>query len=478
MALRLDGDHVQTWTVDKAEPADYVCQLGPSPGAHSITLAFLNDAVAAGEDRNLYLVRLDLLPPAGTAEPALASVEDVRTESTRLEEQVLAESDAAIERIRKGDAVVRVVDPTGQPVPNTELVVEQTRHEFLFGCNIYGFDRFGTPAENEAYKRRFAELFNYATTGFYWRFYEREPGQPQYAQTDRVVAWCARNGVRLKGHPLLWADEAGIPVWSQGQPSPEKQRARVRDIMTRYRGRIEFWEVVNEPSHLPALKIDAPYRWAREADPGARLIVNDYHVLADGHPPFQHVLEQALRDGVPFDGIGIQAHEPRTMRFPLDRVRRVLDRYAAFGKGLHITEFTPTSAGEPIAGSHVNGVWDEAAQADYAAKFYPVCFAHPSMVAITWWDLCDAQSWLKGGGLLRADLTPKPAYEALKRLLHERWHTHLSATTDAAGRFKMRGFFGQYAIRRKNGDAPVSFTLAKEGPSELAVRFPAESGAR
>jgi len=405
MALLLDGEQVQMQTVGSAEPREYLFRLNLTAGARTVTLAFLNDATGNGEDRNLYLTRLDLRPPAGGLEPSLASLEEVRAEAARREQQVLAESDVAIERDRKGDVVVRVVDAAGKPVPNTQFVVEQARHEFLFGCNVYGFDRFRTEAQSEEYKRRFAELFNYATTGFYWCSYEREPGQPQYAYTDKVVTWCAQHGIRLKGHPLLWADQAGIPVWSQGQPAPEKQRARVRDIMSRYSGRIEFWEVVNEPSHLPGLKIDEPYRWAREADPKARLIVND-HVLADGQPTFHRLLDQALRDDVPFDGIGVQAHEPRTMRFPLDRILRVLDRYAALGKGLHITEFTPASSGQPITGSHLTGVWDEAAQADYAAKFYRVCFAHRSMVAITWWDLCDAQSWLKGGGPLRADLTP------------------------------------------------------------------------
>jgi endo-1,4-beta-xylanase len=149
---------------------------------------------------------------------------------------------------------------------------------------------------------------------------------------------------------------------------------------------------------------------------------------------------------VPFDGIGIQAHEPRTMRFPLDRVQEILDQYASLGKELHITEFTPASSRQKITGSHREGVWDEAAQADYAVKFYQVCFAHPSVRAITWWDLCDQGSWLPGGGMLRADMTPKPAYEQLKRLIHEEWKTESSGITDAGGRFVFRGFCGRYQL--------------------------------
>ncbi len=114
---------------------------------------------------------------------------------------------------------------------------------------------------------------------------------------------------------------------------------------------------------------------------------NDYHVRADGAPGFCRLLTQATHDGVPFDGIGIQAHEPHTMRFPLRQVQTILDCYATLGKELHITEFTPASGGDPITESHVEGVWDEAAQADYAVKFYRVTVARTRAngVIVTWY---------------------------------------------------------------------------------------------
>ena len=474
MALLLDGEQMGQLRVGDRQAKDYEFRLGVTAGAHTLTVAFLNDAMSNGEDRNLYLGTIELLPLTGSAEPTLATPEQVAADGQRQEDRILAESDAEIERTRKGDALIRVVDGQGRPVNGAKVMIEQVGHEFLFGCNIFGFDQFKTEAQNEQYQRRFADLFNYATVGFYWKWYESERGKPRYAYTDKVVAWCAEHEIRLKGHPLLWADEAGIPPWSKGQPSPDLQRARVTEIMGLYQGKIEFWEVVNEPSHLPSLNIDAPYRWAREADPRATLIVNDYYVMADGHPPFFRLLQEAIAKGVPFDGIGIQAHEPRTMRFPLERVKRTLEKYATLGKSLNITEFTPASSGEPITGSHVKGVWDEAAQADYAVKFYRVCFAHPKMVALTWWDLCDTHSWLKGGGMLRSDLTPKPVYTALQKLIREQWHTRRAGVTDQAGAFPIRGFYGRYEAQVEDGTrkTTATFHLDRDGQKAIVLRLP------
>ena len=471
MALLVDGQQKKLVTVDRKEDADYSFQAELSAGVHGVAVAFTNDAFAGGEDRNPYLDRIEVRPPQGAPEPVLVTAEEMAMEGERQEEAALTQAQADIERNRKGEATLRVLGADGKPAAGASVAIEQTQHDFLFGCNIYMFDRLDTPEKNEAYKKRFAELFNYATTGFYWRGYEQEQGKPHYAHTDKVVAWCADHGLRLKGHPLLWDHEAGIPAWSKGQPTPEIQKRRVADILRRYSGKIEFWEVVNEPAHVRGVVIDEPYRWAREADPKAYLIVNDYHVMADGFPPFLKLLEDAKRNGVPFDGIGIQAHEPRTTRFPLERVRDFLSQYATLGKGLHITEFTPCSSGEPIAGSHRTGQWDEAAQADYAEKFYRVCFAHPAAVGITWWDLCDTGSWLKGGGMLRADLSPKPVYAALRKLIHEEWHTRVEGKTDGAGRLSFRGFFGQYQATAswQGRSASGKLHLAKGAQADLTL---------
>ncbi|MCX5684877.1 MAG: endo-1,4-beta-xylanase, partial [Planctomycetota bacterium] len=364
MQAAVDGGEGPTVTVGSRDMAEYTLKVEIPAGAHQVAVAFLNDDMADGEDRNLFLERIEIRPPPDGKDVALVTREEWSMAGELREERALERAAQGIEQFRKGPATVRVVGADGKPVSDAVVTAELVRHDFLFGCNIYMFDRFDLPEKNNIYKRRFADVFNYATVGFYWGGYETERGKPNYEYTDKVVAWAVEHGIRMKGHPLLWGDAAGIPKWSQGQPPPDVQKARVQEIMRRYAGKIGLWEVVNEPSHQLALKIDEPYRWAREADPKAVLIVNDYNVLANGCPQFFKLLQGAKAAGVPYDGIGIQAHEPRSMRFPLDDVQRILDRYATLGVPLHITEFTPTSSGQPITGSQRTGVWNEMAQAE------------------------------------------------------------------------------------------------------------------
>ena len=229
MALLVDGRAVKTVSVDQAKPKDFAFQVELTTGDHEIAAAFLNDALIGKEDRNLYLARITIIPPSAAPDPTFPTLKEMAEAAEARERAVVAATKLAIEKNRKAEAKIRLVDAEGRPVPDVRLAVEQTGHDFLFGANIFGFDRYRTVAQNATYKKRFEELLNYATVGFYWRWYERERGKSNYEYTDKVVAWCREHGIRMKGHPLLWADQAGIPVWSQGQPSPEIQRRRVED---------------------------------------------------------------------------------------------------------------------------------------------------------------------------------------------------------------------------------------------------------
>jgi hypothetical protein len=256
--------------------------------------------------------------------------------------------------------------------------------------------------------------------------------------------------------------------------------------MSRYGASIQAWEVVNEPSHYAGLAIDQPYAWARNMAPNGTLVVNDFDVLYTGHLPLLKQLQDAKANGVPFDAVGIQAHEPRDRAFPLDTVQTVLNLYGTLGKRIHITEFTPVSSGIPVTGATWRGTWTEAQQADYAEKFYRVCFANPNVDAITWWDFSDLYAWNPGGGMLRSDMSAKPVYTALKNLIHGEWKTNASGTSAADGSFTLNGFYGSYEVTLSKGGQTqtVTVNLSKGGAATLnlalsgiAVSAPAAAAA-
>ncbi len=118
------------------------------------------------------------------------------------DDEILAGAAGRIQLHRQADAVVRVVDAGGHPVPDAEVRIEQTRHAFLFGSNIFQWGRLPNETLEKAYRDRFAALLNYATLPFYWPAYERQQGEPRHKFTEQVARWCASKGLRRKD--TLW----------------------------------------------------------------------------------------------------------------------------------------------------------------------------------------------------------------------------------------------------------------------------------
>ena len=156
---------------------------------------------------------------------------------------------------------------------------------------------------------------------------------------------------------------------------------------------------------------------------------------------------------------------------------RVFDQYAKLGKNLQITEMTiPAYSDSPE---------DEAVQAELIEKLYTVFFSHPAMEAIIYWNIVDgyAHVWdpekIAGsqgdmtlgenvyyGGLMRFDLSKKPAYDVIRRLFNEKWHTEATAVTDAEGNARFRGFFGDYGLEIELPDRTVTESISLRKTSD------------
>ncbi|HPD28710.1 MAG TPA: endo-1,4-beta-xylanase [Phycisphaerae bacterium] len=426
------------------------------------------------------------------------------------EADILGQADARIEKHRKGDIVLRLTNNGRVPPAGLHVRIRQTRHAFLFGSNIFKLGACGSPEANAAYEQHYAALLNYATLPFYWWHYEKDRGRPDYDKTKVMADWCAAHNVMTKGHPLAW--NWFDPKWLPDDPKEvlRLQLERIEECSRRFAGQIDIWDVVNEATHYdrPDCKKNSPrltkiirdmgvgpfvraaFQAARKGNPKATLIINDYAV---GDEFAAKVIDELVDDeGRPlYDVIGIQSHQ-HGGAWPAEKIWDVCERFARYGKPLHFTETTFISGAQgrnlaeqrQQAGSKFK--WastpeGEKRQAEEVVRFYTILFSHPAVEAITWWDFTDYNAWQGApAGLLREDMTPKPAYEELmKRIKGTWWTTETVATVEGNGEVRFRGFLGDYTVTTADlggfSDRPLSgdFSIGKtnQKPIEVDLAF-------
>lgn len=413
--------------------------------------------------------------------PASVAYSIEKTQIAEVETRLLKQAADGAEKFRKGDATICFKTPDGRPLSGASVEIRQKTHDFLFGSLLFGLVSHGgsEPYRVEDYKNRFKALFNMGVLPFYWADYEPIPGMPQWSRQSSVIEWAMANGLTLKGHPLVWTHPTGTPWWLFSLPREAKESlisARVTSTVLGLAGKIDIWDVVNEPvntvswqmamadsseidgNRYQSLTVEAVsqwiapyYRMAHLANPQAKLVLNEFYQIMkpDVRQRFLSLVQQLKAGQVPIGALGIQAHEPLDAWFPPEEVVKTLDLLGSQGYPLQITEFIPQSSGKAIAGGWREGRWTEESQAEYAEQIYRLAFGNPAVEVINWWGFSDRDSWQPGGGVVFAEYEPKPVYHRLMHLIHQEWETRLTGTTDRNGQLTFRGFYGEYEVLLK-----------------------------
>ncbi|MGI5216027.1 endo-1,4-beta-xylanase [Plantactinospora sp. CA-290183] len=251
-----------------------------------------------------------------------------------------------------------------------------------------------------------------------WDATEPQQGRFSYTNGDRIVNHARSRGMTVRGHALLW--HAQQPGWAQGMSGSALRSAainHVTQVASYYRGKIHSWDVVNEAfadggsggrrdSNLQRTGndwIEAAFRAADAADPGARLCYNDYNT--DGINAKSTGIYNMVRDfkarGVPIDCVGFQSHLSNSV--PGD-YQANLQRFADLGVDVQITELD-------ISGAN---------QASVYATVTRACLAVARCNGITVWGIRDTDSWRTGQNPLLFDGNgnKKPAYDAVLNALN------------------------------------------------------------
>lgn len=397
-----------------------------------------------------------------------------------------------IEQNRKGYAEISVKDVQGNPVSGAKISVKQKSHEFKYGANLFMLDEFENEEKNELYKRYFADTFNMATLPFYWDTTEPEKGKTRYAKgseklyrrppIDLCVEFCEKHGIEPREHALAY--ENFFPNWLRGASVTEVKLAlenRYREISERYKDKIHTIEVTNEMEWRDGKTafynepdyIEWCFKTAEKYFPANQLVVNEHSVVwvnvCRASNWYYSYIEANMLKGARIDAIGMQYHmffraedEYKETRMYYDPVNlyKHMDLYAKLGKPLQITEVTVPA--------YSNNPEDEAIQAEIIEKLYSIWFSHPNVEQIIYWNLPDGYAAFAPqgdmtagenyyyGGLLRFDMTPKPAYYVIKNLFEKTWHTEMEIMSDADGKAGFKGFYGTYELEIEFGGKTVT----------------------
>jgi|GEM_PF-758729 Beta-1,4-xylanase len=382
-----------------------------------------------------------------------------------------AEAEQRIEQYRKGDFGITVTDEQGSPIEGADVHVTMKSHEFKFGTAVNSSMLLGTDANAEIYRTKLKENFNSVVmeNEMKWPWWEADK-----AKAVQTYNWLGQNGFSIRGHNLLWDNASRLPADIPGLLDDKDQlEQRIEDHIHEtagyFRGRVQDWDVLNEPvlNHLIRDSYGDAFaaEWfkeAREADPSAKLFVNETQILGVDAPVianFSTILQNLKANGAPIDGVGIQAHFGSTPVSPMAFYNQVT-HFAQYAPEVAITEFDMNSPREDVQGK-------------FTRDLLIAMFSHPNVTSFTMWGFWDGAHWQNNAPLFRSDWSLKPSGEAWRDLVYGEWWTDAAGSTDASGRYDTRGFFGDYEITVTYNGVSQTFSRSflKDGSRETTVVF-------
>lgn len=260
-----------------------------------------------------------------------------------------------------------------------------------------------------------------------------EVNRYDWTDADRLVDWSQRHGMTLIGHCLVWhsqppkwmfTDETGKNV--SRETLIGRMYSHIMTVVTRYRGKIKGWDVVNEAFEddgsyrkTPYYNIIGPeylalaFQFAHEADPDAELYYNDYSMSKPGkREAVCQLVRQLKAKGIRIDAVGMQSHNGYNYPDYSD-YEKSLEAFAAEGVKVMLTELDMNMLPNPkdFNGAeisqnfklmeqynpYVKGL-DKKAQKLFNQRYldlFRIVERHKDVISrVTFWGVNDGHTWL------------------------------------------------------------------------------------
>ncbi|MCL5129997.1 endo-1,4-beta-xylanase [Algibacter sp. L4_22] len=248
---------------------------------------------------------------------------------------------------------------------------------------------------------------------------------------DKYVDLGEKMNAHIVGHTLVWHSQ--LAPWMQeiedSTVMANQVKHHINTIVTKYKGRINSWDVVNEALNedgtlrqsifynvLGENYIEQAFKAASIADPEAELIYNDYNMWKPAKRAGAiKLVKQIQAKGIRIDGIGMQAHW--SLNGPsLEDIENSIIEYSKLGVKVMITELDVTALPNPwdLEGAEVSQNYDElvgdktmdpyqkalpdSIQVKLANRYeaiFKLFLKHKDKIGrVTFWGVTDKQSWL------------------------------------------------------------------------------------
>ena len=334
------------------------------------------------------------------------------------------------------------------PQPITDGLKDAYKDYFMIGVAVN--QRNVTVPEQVALVKR---EFNSITAENDMKPQPTEPrkGEFNWEGADRIADFCRENGIKLRGHCLMWHSQVGEWIYrdEKGNLLPKEQfyanmKHHIQAVVNRYKDVVYAWDVVNEavadnpvrPGQSPMRQspmfqiageefIYKAFEYAHEADPNALLFYNDYNEADPQKSQRIYDLVKRMKDaGVPVHGIGMQGHYNIYSPLASD-VEAAIVKYAELVDHIHVTELdirVNTEMGGQLNFSQGSQAavssWEQTLQQDQYESLFRVFRKHADVIdCVTFWNVSDRDSWLGVNNsplLFDANYQPKRAYSAVK----------------------------------------------------------------